>query len=92
MLRSQAVDKILTIGNRSEKEAIDDGTLAVEIEGGLCRCSRGVAHVNVLEVESNSGFVWIHISTSFQAHQFLIIIDIHSCFQLLHGDGVTSCY
>ena len=37
MLRDRAAIDILTIGNCSEKEAINDGTLVVEIEGGLYR-------------------------------------------------------
>lgn len=63
MLRSQTVIKILTIRNRSEKEAIDNGTLAVEDEGGICRC-RGVAHDDVSELRATQdpcGFVSLTI-------------------------------
>jgi len=85
MLRSQVVIGILTIGNRSEKEAIDDGTLAVEIYW----CSRRVAHGDVSESRAIrvDSYLTIFPGTSVPDYIYMAHADSQ-----LHGDGVLSRY
>jgi len=88
VLPGQAVIGILTIGNRSEKEAIDNGTLAVEVY----RRSRGVAHDDVSEsraTQDSRGFISLAIFPGTSVPDY--IYPTHADFQL-HEDKVMSRY
>lgn len=88
VLPGQAVIGILTIGNRSEKEAIDNGTLAVEVH----RRSRGVAHDDVSEsraTQDSRGFISLAIFPGTSVPDY--IYPTHADFQL-HEDKVMSRY